>query len=396
MAHTLPSPAVRAGARRAGRPAVGGSTAAAGAAPRRAPVAAAPTRLARLHPPAAEPVGGEGAEPTTTTAPRDDDVRCEDEEMEAQPICARRSSNPTLIHPNPNKKKSTQQVLPDSLLDALVQASEATHRAIQDGAGRTLVELLLPEFWDPNSGAVFAESGDQQRFWKLTRRFADELASCAGSPRILALYPDAGVAAMLKNQWPDAGFDIAALGDPRARAGLSPDGGAEVALLAAPDPPALASASAAASAAAAAGIPLVMFNPRLVSGDVGIGLNVRRLREDFLSSFTVTYALRPVGDVGTVFRRYPAPWQVFAADPASPGRYLLVAERGSPPAGEALDRIFEEAMGGGGGSGGGDGKDGGDGSGGGGNNGGGGPGGVLASLGSTVRSLQRFMRQLSQ
>jgi uncharacterized membrane protein YgcG len=198
---------------------------------------------------------------------------------------------------------------------------------------------------------------------------------------------------MLRNQWPDAGFEIAALGDPRARSALGPDSGTEVAILAAPDPPALASASAAAAAAAAAGIPLIMFNPRRVSGDVGIGLNVRRLRDGFLSGFTIAYALRPVGDVGTVFRRYPAPWQVFAADPASPGRYLLVAERDSPPAGEALDRILEEAMGGGGGggSGGMDGREGG-----GGDGGGGGPGGVLASVGATVRSLQRFMRQLSQ
>lgn len=208
----------------------------------------------------------------------------------------------------------------------------------------------------------------------------------------MALYPDAGVAAMLRNQWPDAGFEIAGVGDPRARAACSPgDGAAEVVILAAPDPPALKAASAAASSAAAAGIPLVMFNPRLVSGDVGIGLNVRRLREDFLGSFTVTYALRPVGDVGTVFRRYPAPWQVFYADPASPGRYLLVAERSSPPAGEALDRIFDEAASGGGGGGGGGGEDGE-----GGEGGGGGGGGLLSSIGSTIRSLQRFARQLSQ
>ena len=29
--------------------------------------------------------------------------------------------------------------------------------------------------------------------------------------------------------------------------------------------------------------PLIMWNPRLFSGDVGIGLNVRRLREFFLA-----------------------------------------------------------------------------------------------------------------
>lgn len=38
-------------------------------------------------------------------------------------------------------------------------------------------EVLLGEFWDPGSGAVFAEEGDQQRFWKLTRKFAENLVS---------------------------------------------------------------------------------------------------------------------------------------------------------------------------------------------------------------------------
>jgi hypothetical protein len=41
----------------------------------------------------------------------------------------------------------------------------------------TQAEVLLAEFWDPSSGAVFSEEGDQQRFWKLTRRFVDGLAA---------------------------------------------------------------------------------------------------------------------------------------------------------------------------------------------------------------------------
>ena len=41
--------------------------------------------------------------------------------------------------------------------------------------------MLLGEFWDPSSGAVFAEEGDQQRFWKLTRRFVEGLGE-EGSP----------------------------------------------------------------------------------------------------------------------------------------------------------------------------------------------------------------------
>jgi hypothetical protein len=60
--------------------------------------------------------------------------------------------------------------------------------------------------------------------------------------------------------------------------------------------------------------------PVLFSGDVGIGLNARRLRENFLKRFNVTYSLRPVGEVGTVFRRYPGLWMVFVEEPELPGR----------------------------------------------------------------------------
>ena len=56
------------------------------------------------------------------------------------------------------------------------------------------------------------------------------------------------------------------------------------------------------------------------SGDVGIGLNARRLRENFLNRFNVTYSLRPVGELGTVFRRYPELWKVFVEEKELPGR----------------------------------------------------------------------------
>ena len=48
-------------------------------------------------------------------------------------------------------------------------------------------EVLLGEFWDPGSGAVFAEEGDQQRFWKLTRKFAENLASISEDGKVRAV-----------------------------------------------------------------------------------------------------------------------------------------------------------------------------------------------------------------
>ncbi|KAK9836144.1 hypothetical protein WJX81_004435 [Elliptochloris bilobata] len=271
-------------------------------------------------------------------------------------------------------------VLPDSLGDALSKASAATCAAIaKGGVTRCLVEILLPAFWDPASGAVFSEEGDQQRFWKLTRRFIEDLAQAypGDAPRVRALYPDIGVASMLKNQWQDdVGFQIAAVND---REPVAEDD--DLVVLAAPDPQSLDKVMQVVRTLENQR-PVVLFNPRLASGDVGIGLNVRRMRDKFLGSFTTTYSLRPVGDdLGSVFRQWPELWKVFVADADAPGRFRLAAERGSRPAGDALDAILNEAMGG-------------DASGGGGE-GGEGPG-LLAQVRGTVASLQRFMRSLSQ
>jgi len=86
-----------------------------------------------------------------------------------------------------------------------------------------------------------------------------------------------------------------------------------------------------------------MSQPHLpcCSGDAGVGLNVRRLTKQFTSTFTTSYSLRPVADVGSVFRRYPGQWQVFVEDPSmEPGRYLLAAERPTRPAGTACHQLL--------------------------------------------------------
>lgn len=280
--------------------------------------------------------------------------------------------DPESAAPGPGPRDD--DALPDSLTDALAAAAAATAAALDAGAERTTVEILLPEFWDPLSGPVYAEEGDQQRFWKLTRRFIDCVVAARPGAKIRAIYPDAGVAAMLRNQWADAPFAISSLNDRRAV-----EEGDEIVVAAAPDPPGL-DALMRISRGLAPGQSLIMFNPRLASGDVGVGLNIRRLRETFLKDFVTTYSLRPVGDVGSVFRRYPGLWQVFVADPELPGRYRLAAERPSRPGGEALDLIILEAMGGGG-----TGPD-----------GEGGEPGFVERVGLTLNSLQRFMRALSQ
>ena len=70
----------------------------------------------------------------------------------------------------------------------------------------------------------------------------------------------------------------------------------------------------------------LLHTSRPRSGDVGIGLNARRMRTNFLNRFTVTYSLRPVGDIGTVFRRYPGLWKVFVEEPDLPGRWAVLCK----------------------------------------------------------------------
>lgn len=69
-------------------------------------------------------------------------------------------------------------------MDSLHQAAEATTFALTKGIERSTVEILLPEFWDPMSGAVFSQEGDQMRFWRLARRFADDLISMTNSSTV--------------------------------------------------------------------------------------------------------------------------------------------------------------------------------------------------------------------
>lgn len=231
-------------------------------------------------------------------------------------------------------------VLPDSLTDAIQESAAATVDAMDSGFSKCVVEILLPDFWDPNSGPVYSEEGDQQRFWKMTKRFIDDIVDKSAEGRkVKAIYPDAGVAAMLRNQWSDAAFSVSSLNDRKPV-----DEEDELIVMAAPDPPSLDKIVKISNSLEPTQT-LVMFNPRLTSGDVGVGLAMRRLRDSFLGEFMTTYSLRPIGDIGSVFKRFPSQWQVFIADKESPGRYTLAAERPSRPGGEELDIIVMKALG---------------------------------------------------
>jgi hypothetical protein len=190
---------------------------------------------------------------------------------------------------------------------------------------------------------------------------------------VRAVFPDAGTAALLKNRWGAPDFLFASLND---RSVVQPGDAAVV--VCSPDPQGVESAQRVAAACEEAGVACVLLNPRLASGDAGVGLNARRLRDRFVGTFSVVYSLRPFGQ-GTVFRRSPGAWKVFGPDKGAPGRLVLLSESWSRP---AADDVFELLLAAEGGQAKGEG-------------GAQGSGGFLDGLARTVASLASFMRQLS-
>eukprot|EP00798_Chlamydomonas_sp_ICE-L_P020596 gene20596-27395_t len=211
-------------------------------------------------------------------------------------------------------------VLPANLADAVVCAAKATAAAIQRSNN-------LCQFWDPISGPQFPNRGDQEKFWKMTRRFTEELSialgtkkvkagkvpsnsrrcglvdSVVGEPSRLTAHPPPPPAASS-----EVDFALSSLTDRRP---VQPDD--EVIVVACPDPQGASECMAMVAtimdqdekALNPEGRPVILFNPRLSSGDVGLGLNARRMRSKFTDKFVVTYSLRPIGDYGSVFRCYP-------------------------------------------------------------------------------------------
>eukprot|EP00899_Mesostigma_viride_P015077 jgi/Mesvir1/23570/Mv18266-RA.1 len=232
-------------------------------------------------------------------------------------------------------------VLPDSFEGSLIAAAKAAARIINSGAGtRVLVEVIVPEL------EIKADDGDQQREWDMCGMFVAALTQLTGQGAgVRAIFPDAGAAAMLKNAWVDASFQIGSLNDRK------PVGDEDtLAVLCVPDHQMVDTVRRIASNLATEEVvrPMVMFNPRLFSGDVGIGLNVRRTRQELLDTFVTAYSLRPLPQVdGTLFREYPGRWKVFLPDTEVEGRYRLVEETDTRPSADRLDQIYLRELGGG-------------------------------------------------
>ncbi|MQL96496.1 hypothetical protein Taro_029177 [Colocasia esculenta] len=220
--------------------------------------------------------------------------------------------------------------LPCDLEDAIRQSGRATALFVSSGGMRAIVELLIPQL------QFLDAEGAQEELWGLSRIFLDTLIQeTGGNQRVKAIFPDTGAAALLQYQWKDADFGFASLGDRKPV-----DDGDDIVVMIVPDYQMLEYVERIASRLSDdPPRPLIMWNPRLVSEDVGVGFNVRKLRRYFLSTFTTVYSMRPL-PTGAIFRCYPGMWKVFYDDKDRPNRYRLAKEQASRPDATEIEEIF--------------------------------------------------------
>ncbi|XP_010421597.1 PREDICTED: uncharacterized protein LOC104707044 [Camelina sativa] len=227
------------------------------------------------------------------------------------------------------EEEDDDDCLPNDLEGAVRQSGEAGAAFVNSGGTRAIVELLIPQL------QFLDDEGAQAELWDLSRVFLETLIKETGCERVKAVFPDAGAAALLKYRWKDATFGFASLSD---RKPVEKED--EIIVMVVPDHQMLEYVEKIAKGLADdPPRPLIMWNPRLISEEVGVGFNVRKLRRYFLSSFTTVYSMRPLA-AGAVFRCYPGKWKVFYDNKDRPGRYLLAKELIGRPDAEDLEIIY--------------------------------------------------------
>ncbi|KFK26500.1 hypothetical protein AALP_AA8G257400 [Arabis alpina] len=237
------------------------------------------------------------------------------------------SASPLQVQDQPEEEGDN--CLPNDLVGAVRQSGEASASFVNSGGTRAIVELLIPQL------QFLDDEGAQAELWDLSRVFLETLIEETGCEKVKAVFPDAGAAALLKYQWKDAAFGFASLSD---RKPVEKED--EIIVMVVPDYQMVEYVEKIAKGLADdPPRPLIMWNPRLVSEDVGVGFNVRNLRRYFLSSFTTVYSMRPLA-AGAVFRCYPGRWKVFYDDKDRPGRYILAKELIGRPDAEDLEIIY--------------------------------------------------------
>nr|AFK35394.1 unknown [Lotus japonicus] len=253
------------------------------------------------------PYNGISLRPTST-------VRAKFEKFQGEPLqeaqdLSSSSSSSSLENTQTSleDEEEDDSCLPPDLEGAVRQSSEAAAIFVTSGGMRAIVELLIPQL------QFLDDEGAQLELWELSKIFLDKLMEETNCRNVKAIFPDAGVAALLKYRWKDALFSFASLSDRKPVA--SED---EIVVMIVPDYQMLEYVQKIASNLSNdPPTPLIMWNPRLVSEDVGVGFNVRNLRRYFLRL-----------------------WKVFSDDKDRPNRYLLEKEYTNRPDAEDIEMLF--------------------------------------------------------
>jgi hypothetical protein len=207
--------------------------------------------------------------------------------------------------------------LPKTLEDAIVQAREATQKAIADGHTRLQVELLFPEL----------------KFMPVAEQFLPSLEQYGNKLKIF--FADAGACALARRDWGDVPFNIQDIGTGRASIQSKVQPEDEIFLFIAPTSVEIPQLEKICEAIGDR--PFVMLNPRLEdAGTIGIGYSARQTRERFINTIDSCYYLRPIDDETALFRCYPGLWEVWLDE----GQFQKIAELPQKPSGDDIDTIL--------------------------------------------------------
>ena len=190
-------------------------------------------------------------------------------------------------------------MLPADLRQAESQALLALHSALASGEkGRWIVELRF----------------EGLKVLPLALRFATQLRE--RQPTLKVLFPDAGATALARRDGEALAPLIASLAEHRRLQEASPNQAdaapaAPLLLLVQPSPSDYELVEAICDAHPAT---VVLLNPSLEDGAVGIGSVARARRKGFLAQWQEAYALRPFAD-GALRRAHPGEWELYRLDP---------------------------------------------------------------------------------
>ncbi|MBP0022166.1 MAG: DUF1995 family protein [Cyanobacteria bacterium SBLK] len=210
-------------------------------------------------------------------------------------------------------------MIPSTLEDAIAKAKEAVRAALDNGCGRIVVDLAIPEI------ALQAQAIALQ----FTVMFADY------GEGLRVLFPDSGAAALAKRDWGETEFQTTDLGSRFTPVDKKIADSDRIFLLVCPSSVEIESVEKLCNLAGDR--PVILLIPQLESvATVGIGYAARQLRERFLSTLETAYFLKPF-EGGTIYRSYPSLWQVWLEEN---GEWQLIAEESQKPAGDRLERIL--------------------------------------------------------